>query len=146
MFEYKLNDKIFVADVYDRDTNIGYIYFKLITYGNKIYAEEVSSKIIFPISSEVYSASLYELANGTKYQFYVNTFSKLRISSDGNIYGSNISKWKSNLAAREIDFKILSEYCDAYIRNLDYVIHSDEIIKLNETIKGDINMENKDFY
>jgi len=37
MFEYKLNDKIFVADVYDRDTNIGYIYFKLITYMLKRY-------------------------------------------------------------------------------------------------------------
>lgn len=145
MFEYKLNDKIFVADVYDRDTNIGYIYFKLITYDNKIYAEEVFSKIKFPISSEIYRASLYELVNGTKYQFYVNTFSELRIGSDGNIYGSNISKWKSNLAAKEIDFKNLSEYFDAYISNLDYVIHSDEIIELNRTIKGDINMENKDF-
>ena len=70
---FKLNDKIFVADVYDRDTNIGYIYFKLITYDNNIYAEEVLSKIIFPISSEIYRASLYELVNGTKYQFYVNT-------------------------------------------------------------------------
>ena len=145
MFEYKLNDKIFVADVYDRDTYIGYIYFKLITYGNKIYAEEVFSKIKFPISSEIYRASLYELVNGTKYQFYVNTFSELRIGSDGNIYGSNISKWKSNLAAKEIDFKNLSEYFDAYISNLDYVIHSDEIMKLYRTIKGDINMENKDF-
>ena len=119
MFEYKLNDKIFVADVYDRDTNIGYIYFKLITYDNNIYAEEVLSKIIFPISSEIYRASLYELVNGTKYQFYVNTFSELRIGSDGNIYGSNISKWKNNLAAKEIDFKNLSEYFDAYISNLD---------------------------
>ena len=145
MFEYKLNDKIFVADVYDRDTNIGHIYFKLITYGNKIYAEEVFSKIIFPISSEIYRASLYELVNGTKYQFYVNTFSELRIGSDGNIYGSNISKWKSNLAAKEIDFKNLSEYFDAYISNLDYVIYSDEIMELNRTIKGYINMENKDF-
>ena len=145
MFEYKLNDKIFVADVYDRDTNIGYIYFKLITYDNNIYAEEVLSKIIFPISSEIYRASLYELVNGTKYQFYVNTFSELRIGSDGNIYGSNISKWKNNLAAKEIDFKNLSEYFDAYISNLDYVIHSDEIMELNRTIKGDINMKNKDF-
>lgn len=141
MFDYKLNDRIFVADVYDRDTKIGYIYFKLIIYKGKVYAEEIFSKIIFPISSEIYRASLYELVNGTKYQFYVNTFSELRISNDGNIYGSNISKWKSNLAAKEINFNDISDYCNGFIHTFDYIIKSDEIIKLNELIRGEESME-----
>ena len=141
MFDYKLNDRIFVADVYDRDTKIGYIYFKLIIYKGKVYAEEVSSKIIFPISSEIYRASLYELVNGTKYQFYANTFSELRISNDGNIYGSNISKWKSNLATKEVNFNDISDYCNGFIHTFDYIIKSDEIIKLNELIRGEESME-----
>ena len=145
MFEYNLNDKIFVGDIYDRNTRVGNIYFKLIIYNNEVYAEETTSKIIFPISSEIINPSLYELSRKIKNQFYVKIYGKVHITGAQNIYGLNIRDWQHNQAKNKTTIYELDEYCKYFNNTFDYVINSEEIVNLNKLIKGEPKMNYYNF-
>lgn len=137
MFEYKLNNKIFKSKVYEYDSVVGTIFFELVIINNKIYAKEVVSKIIFPISGEIYKPNVYDLICEDKIQFYVKIYSELKINNNGNIIGNNVVLWFLNEIAAYNDF---SDYSNYFLAKFEKVINSKEIKYLNRMLKGEDNM------
>lgn len=137
MFECKLNNKIFKGNVYHNDSIVGTIFFELVIINNKIYAEEVVSKIIFPISCEIYKTDIYDLICEDKIQFYVRIYGKLKINNNGNIIGNNVVLWCLNEIAAYNDF---SDYSNYFLANFKKIINSIEITCLNSILKGENNM------
>lgn len=126
-----LNNKVFVGDVFDRDTNIGSIYFKLELNDDKIYARELSTNTIIPLSDKVEFISMADIAKGRKTQFYVKSFGDLYFDEKGNIYTNNYRDWKKNLAVDGEGCEIYSKYFNYFCNNFDYMINSSEIRNLN---------------
>lgn len=134
MFSKKvLNDKIFVGDVYDRDTKIGQIYFKIVYLDHIFYAQEFSTGALFSISEKVTRPSMTEICNGLKKQFYVKIYSNVYLDAKKNICAVDYNNWKENVGSDMILHNLTEYegYCNYFKSQFDYVINSREFIDLN---------------